>query len=421
MTLIRTSLLNGIAVGVHLLSALALNKILAIFVGPAGYALIGQFQNVISIATTIASGATNTGVTKYTAEYQDKPDRQLAVWRTAGVIAICGSLASAAVIAISYRALADTVFASEGYSSLFLWFSATLIMFVVNALLLAILNGKKDVHRFVASNILGSLISAALTALFSVQWGLYGALLALAINQSVVLVATLFLCLRTDWFKLSILWGRPDPAILKKLAKYALMAITTACTVPLSHMLIRNYLAGEFGLQAAGYWQAVWKISEMYLMLITTSLAVYYLPRLSEIKQPNELKLEILKGYRLLLPIAVFGAVTIFLLREWIVSALFSPEFGPMTDLFGWQLSGDVLKIGSWLIAYVMLGRALTKTYIVSEVAFNAIFVALVIAFTRQIGLTGVTLAYCTTYFLYWISMFLLIWRRIDSEPATTL
>ena len=90
MTLIKTSLLNGIAVAIKMLTLLGINKILAIYVGPAGYAAIGQFQNAVTMITTFASGAINTGVTKYTAEYYQDEERQRLVWRTAGTIALLG-------------------------------------------------------------------------------------------------------------------------------------------------------------------------------------------------------------------------------------------------------------------------------------------------------------------------------------------
>ncbi len=64
MSLVKTSLLNGIAVIVKMLSALMLNKVLAIYVGPSGYAIIGQFQNVASILVSFSGGVLATGVTK---------------------------------------------------------------------------------------------------------------------------------------------------------------------------------------------------------------------------------------------------------------------------------------------------------------------------------------------------------------------
>src|SRR5690606_22998809 len=132
MTLIKTSLLNSIAVIVKMLTLLGINKVLAIYVGPAGYAAIGQFQNAIQMITTFASGAINNGVIKYTAEYYDDEERQRTVWRTAGTIALVGSLCTTALVAIFSRSLASWFLKDETLGGVFVWFAATLLLFVFN-------------------------------------------------------------------------------------------------------------------------------------------------------------------------------------------------------------------------------------------------------------------------------------------------
>lgn len=62
------------------------------------------------------------------------------------------------------------------------------------------------------------------------------------------------------------------------------MAVTSAVCVPVSHILVRNHLGETFGQEYAGYWEAMWRLSAAYLMLVTTTLSVYYLPMLSELK-----------------------------------------------------------------------------------------------------------------------------------------
>mgnify|MGYP002759849009 FL=1 len=168
MTLIKTSMLNGIAVLVKMLTLLGINKILAVYVGPAGYAALGQFQNAVQMITTFASGAINTGVTKYTAEYHDRPEEQQVVWRTAGTIALVGSLAVSLAIALLNKQLAVWFLKDEEYGGVFLWFSATLTLFTFNTLLLSILNGKKEVLSYVFANIAGSLFALFATALMTV-------------------------------------------------------------------------------------------------------------------------------------------------------------------------------------------------------------------------------------------------------------
>lgn len=405
MNLLKTSSLNAVAVIVNLLVGLFLNKILAVYVGPAGYAVIGQFQNAVTMITGFASGAINNGVVKYTAEYSYDEAQQVRVWQTALKIAVYCSLVFVALIAIFHQQLAILFLKSAEYGSIFLWFACFLLFFVLNALLLAILNGKKEVGRYVLANICGSLVMAAVTGILARNMGLYGALLALSINQSVTFVATLLLCCRANWFRLSNLWGSFDTNSAKKLSGFALMALTSAVVAPLSQMLIRNKLGQELGWDAAGYWQGIWKISELYLMVVTTTLSVYYLPRISEITDIAELRREIVKGYKSILPIAILGSVTIFFSRDLIVQLLFTKAFAPMSDLFVFQLIGDVFKIASWLLGYVLWGKALVKIYIVTEVLFTALFVVMSYILIPLYGINGVTSSYLIVYIVYLASI----------------
>ena len=387
MTLIKTSLLNGIAVVIKMLTLLGLNKILAIYVGPAGYAAIGNFQNAAQMISTLASGAINTGVVKYTAEYHDEEEKQRQVWRTAGTIAILGSVVTGIGVSVFSKPIAQWFLHDEQYSAVFIWFSIALVFYIFNTLLLAILNGKKEIHRYIIANIAGSLFSLMVTSVLAIQFGLFGALTALAIFPSFAFVVTLYLCYKADWFKFSYLFGGLDKNVLLNLSKYTAMAVTSAACVPVSHILIRTYLGDTLGLEAAGYWEAMWRLSAAYLMLVTTTLSLYYLPKLSELKEPAEIRKEIIQGYKIILPVAASCSLVIYLLRDFIIGVLFTQDFIPMRELFGWQMVGDALKIGSWILAYLMLGKAMVKLFILTEIFFSISFVMLSYLFVQYIGL----------------------------------
>ena len=413
MPLIKTSLLNAIAVAIKMLTMLGINKILAIYVGPAGYAAVGNFQNAVQMITTLGSGAINTGVTKYTAEYHADEALQRKVWQTAGTIALAGSIITGLLVAVFHRKLAGWFLSDEQYGSVFIWFGLTLIFFVFNTLLLAILNGKKEIKRYVIVNITGSFFSLIISALMIVQFGLYGALLTLAINQSLVFFVTLALCYRTTWFKLKYLVGAIDRQSAINLGKFTAMAVTSAVTVPVSHIMVRNLLGENLGWDAAGYWEAMWRLSAAYLMFVTTTLGVYYLPRLSELQDPEDIKKEIIQGYKIILPVAAASGLVIYLLRDLIINLLFSKEFMPMRELFGWQMVGDTLKIGSWILAYLMLGKAFTKVYILSEIIFGFAFVFLTWIFLDALYLKAPVAAYVVNYIFYWLIAYWVFRKKV--------
>jgi PST family polysaccharide transporter len=406
MTLIKTGLLNGIAVVIKMFTLLGLNKILAIYVGPSGYAALGQFQNAVQIISILASGAINTGVTKYTAEYHEDEAKQHAVWRTAGTISLVGSVLVSIGVILFNKPLASWFLKDESLGSVFIWFAATLVFFVFNTLLLAILNGKKEIYRYVTANIAGSLFALAVTTVMAVKLGLYGALVALAIYQSLTFFVTLTLTYKASWFKLRYLLGGIDTQAVRNLAKFIAMALTSAACVPLSHILIRNYLGETLGWEAAGYWEAMWRLSSAYLMLVTTTLGVYYLPKLSELQNPADIKKEILQGYKIILPVSAGCGLIIYMLRDFIVLVLFTAEFSHMEVLFGWQMIGDTLKICSWLLGYILIAKAQMVLFIVTEVLFSFLFFLLIFSMSDHLGLESTAIAHSINYFFHFLFMF---------------
>lgn len=396
-----------------MLTLLGINKILAVYVGPAGYAAIGQFQNAVQMISALASAGINTGVTKYTAQYHQDEKRRLAIWQTGGTICFLGSIILSVTVFILRADLATWFLKDSTLGYVFGWFSLALTFFVLNTFLLAILNGRKEIKNYVLANIAGSLLGLIVTIIMVVNWGLGGALVGLAIYQSLAFFSTLLICCKAPWFSIHNLFGKLDKKVVKKLAQFTAMALTTAAMVPLSHILIRNHLGSTLGWEAAGYWEAMWRLSGAYMMLVSTTLSVYYLPRLSELFSGDAIREEIIQGFKLILPFAVAGALFVYLARDFIITILFSQAFLPMETMFFWQLAGDVLKIASWLFAFVMLSKSLTLIFISTEIIFAILFYVLTVAFVNNYGLEGAAIAHAMNYAIYLLIVSALILKKI--------
>ena len=411
MTLIKTSVLTGISTVIKLVSAFVINKVIAIYIGPSGLAIVGQLQSFTSIITTFSNGAISSGIVKYTAEYQDIEEKKKIFSSSIVISLICSLIISIFLFTFSGY-LSELILKDIQYSSVFIIFGATIFLFALNMVLISILNGQKEIKKYVLVNIAGSIFSLVFTSILIMQLNLMGALYAMVLNQSVMFFVTLAFVIKSSWFKLEYFKQGLDKESLSKLSKYSLMAIVSALTVPVSHLIIREYIGENLGWDSAGYWQGIWYISTMYLMLVTTTLGVYYLPRLSEIQDNKELRKEIFSGYKIIMPIVILASLIIFLLKEYVILIAFSKDFMPMMELFAWQLIGDVIKIASWLLAYLMLAKAMTKVFIYTEVLFSALFVGLSILFVDKFGLVGITYAYALNYLLYLVMMIFIFRKR---------
>lgn len=412
MTLLGTSLRTGVSTVVRMAVGLILNKLFAVYVGPAGLGQVAQLSTLAGIVNGIATGGVTAGVTRYVAEYGDARRSAPIVTTALAVVAIAACTASALLVAFS-QAIAWQIFGSDQLAWAIWIIAGANIAIALSALGVAILNGRKRINALALLGVAGSVLSLAVGAWLIVNLGFSGAVVAACLAPALfalVVAAYLLAQRKSDPIALA---ARPDRQSLALLARYSAMTLTAAIVGPASVLLVRDHLATEISWEAAGYWQGVWKISEVYLTLITSSLAVYFLPRLAELREASDARRELHKGLLTAVPVVAAAALAIYLLRKWITVNLFSESFLPMAELFGFQLLGDILKIASWVIAYLMIARAMVLPYILTEVIFSASFVGLAIVLVRQFGLIGVTYAYCANYLAYLVAVAAIVKHRI--------
>jgi len=410
--LFKTSFWNGIATVIKMAVGLVSNKIVAVYLGPSGIALIGQFGNFIGMASAIASMGVSGGITKYIAEYHNNEAKRKQIISTGLKTIIFGTLITSIITFIGAKYFCQTILHSQEYVSIFYIFSVTLFLSTLNGFLMSILNGYKEFKKIIAVNVLSSFVGLAIAIVLVIRYGVYGALLGGLLSVTVIVTVTLLFVIKSPWFKINNFKAAFDFSAFRNLSKFTLMAFTSMFAVTYIQLLVRTYIINHLSIEEAGYWQGVVKISDIYLSIITTTLGIYYLPRLSEIKENKELRREILKGYKFLLPLAIVSSLVIYLLRGFIIDVLFAPSFQPMKQLFLFQLLGNVFKIASWLLAFLMLAKAMTKTFIITEIVFGLAFYGLTVLFLDKYGTIGVTMAYCLNYFVYLIVM-VFIFRKI--------
>ncbi|EOR5933513.1 O181 family O-antigen flippase, partial [Escherichia coli] len=385
--------------------ALIINKVISIFIGPSGIALIGQFQNLIQMTNTLSQGGILSGVTKYTAEYnKHSPENLENLWGTALRIITFLSIIIGLLLFFFAGTLSSYLFSTQGYSVFIQLLGCVTIFTSVNNYALAILNGLKKIKLYVLVNIYQSIISLILSILFVILYSLKGAFLALILNQSVVFITLLFVFYKNSkLINIKKIIRHMSNEEVKKLFSFSLMALTSAIVGPVSLMLIRNYIQGNISINASGYWQSMWYISSMYLLVVTTTLSIYYLPRLSELVSNDDLKIELIKGIKIIVPLVVAASLTVYLLRDFIISLLFTSEFLSMRNLFQWQVCGDVLKITAWLFSYVLIAKAQSKIFIILEVINFSLFTALSIFMIHIYGLIGGSYGYFLSNLIYLI------------------
>ncbi len=266
MNLIKTSFYSGISTLIKILSSFIINKFISIYIGPAGLAVVGNFQNFINILSSIATGSINNGVIKYTAEYANEPLKLKALLSTSFKIIICCSAIVGLTCILLSTYFSNKILLTSSYAYLFVIFGCTVFFISINTLLLSILNGTKEIRKFTLVNVISSLLSLIITGTLIYYHHLTGALLSLVLTQAFIFLVAIFILNKCSWFSVSVFFGNVDRAATKKLFRFSAMGITSAILTPLSLLIIRKYITDEISMVSAGYWEAITRISSMYLM-----------------------------------------------------------------------------------------------------------------------------------------------------------
>lgn len=413
--LLKVSFLNAIATLVRMLTGFISSKIVAVVIGPSGIALLGQLNNFSTIIMNVCSGGINTGMTKHIAQYSDSERKTRLFLATGFRITAVLSFCCALTLIIGANYFSQRILRSTEYTTVFYIFGGTIMLYAFNAFLISTLNGFREFKKYVAVNITGSIAGLVFTVVLSYAFGIMGALIAFVTYQSVVLIVTIMMITSSKWFKWRMFIGGFSKLAALRLSRFSLMALVSAIAVPSSQLIVRNYIAGT-SLDNAGIWEGMNRISAMYLMVITTSLGVYYLPKLASLKSGLEVKNEILSVFKLVIPFMLFSSLVIFLCRDFVINILFTSEFQDMQALFAFQLLGDFFKVMAWVLGYVLLAKAMTKTYIIVEILSCSLFAGLGILFVNMYGTIGATIGYACSFLLHFLIMIFVLRKILFSH-----
>jgi O-antigen/teichoic acid export membrane protein len=400
---VKVSSWSAISTLVKMVVGFVSTKVAAWTIGTAGMGIVGNFLNSVNIMSMLGTGGIGQGVTKYVAEYYASPEEQKKIIGHAARITLVSTLVVCILVVCFSRQYTYYIFKDYTYTSIVVLFGCSIFLYSFNMLFVYIINGFKEYRKFVRINILSSLLALLVSVILVLNFGLYGALLAAVASQSVIILVTLLFVYKTSWFRdmfrpTSIEWK-----YVRLLAGFTVMTVVSTIMLQYSQLSIRTYISLHLSPHAAGLWESMNRISAMYLMVVTTSISTFYLPRLAELREDSLLRREIHKTMKIVLPPLLLVCLLIFLARDLIVWILFTPEFYQVRELFAFQMIGDFFKIGSWLIAFLFWAKAMTRTFIITEVLFSLSLMILARVFINQYGLVGSAYAYAVNYLLYTI------------------
>ncbi|MBW8050274.1 MAG: hypothetical protein FVQ77_08040 [Cytophagales bacterium] len=314
-----------------------MNKLFAVFYGPAGITLLAHFQNLLSIITTIPGDGINRGMIKYTAACL--PNNRQGKGRQAGTHAsshkknnqelypakggagknyfVAGFWLNMIVFVITMLVL---VLAKQQYFVLFLidysfpdkfiWFTVFIIaslFLTINLFLLSVILSKQLLRTVALITIAGSVFTIVFSGIGVLHFTITKALLVFLLGQSCAFLFSIIYvtkkkfilvistagrnlpigscCLQIRIFLAALRNGRYSSGggwrVYKDLGKFILMALSVVLFDKMVDFFVRMYIINQYDLYQTGLWQTVVKVSDSYTMVFTAILGMVYYPKIS--------------------------------------------------------------------------------------------------------------------------------------------
>jgi PST family polysaccharide transporter len=400
MNFIKTSLYSGISTAISLLVRLISNKIVAVYLGTNGIFLLGQLKDFLRLSNVLSGFGIENGIIKYTSQFQESDEELKKILSTSFKIHLIFSLIFSILILFFSNIIAEYLsldFESKYY---FLVLSISVISFSIHTLLMSIINGIKRIKLYVTINVVSVIISAIVMITLVLKYAVIGALYALIINQIITLAVTCILFYLYKPFKISLLFSGFDFNYFKKLSSFSIMAITGPTCLIISTFIVRYYISDEFDTNFAGSWEAMWRISAIYLLFLISTFKFYLIPTFSKLNN-EDLKEEVFKIWKVVIPIIIIITAGVYLLRDIIITVLLSKEFFLINEIIFFHLLGDIIKINCWVLGNILISKADTKAFVFFQIEWSVIFVVLSYFLINAYGFWGVSLAYFITYIIH--------------------
>ena len=400
------------------LRAFAINKLLAIFLPPAAFACVGQFLNFMSIGSATSSLALQNGWTALTAQNKENRDKLLGIWRGGLRLTTFASLLTF-VFALLFCFMAPLETLLPGVPTRLAQAAILFALpgvFATNIITIsaAVMNGLGENRKWALINIVTSMWQVLWVAFFLYTGRL--SVLSIIATQSIVAAIFASQIAGRAGFSVKQIWKTALDTRGPWLS-YALMGLVPMVLSPVVLTVMRMTVASNFGNDAAGIWQSVWKVSDFLFMAMSAILTVIILPRVSAKMSRGDFFRMFHPLLLRIMGISLVMVAALYFGRSILVQVLFSQAYMGAVDYLPLQLVGDFFRAGGFALALVLIARAETKTFLAVEVCSELLLAVGTFVGIKLVEFNGPMASYAFENFVYFVVLYILVGRLKWNTP----
>lgn len=415
-TILRSSAIMGSASVVNIVVGLVRMKVAAVLLGPAGIGLIGLLQNLMQTASTVSAVGFGSAGTRQIAEAAaGERDANVATARRAlfwGTLFL--SVVGGALFFLMREQLATWLLGDIVHADDLGWLALGVVFTVAAGSQGALLQGLRRIGDVAKVQIVSAIFATIIGVAVLFAWGENGIV-------PFLIAAPLASFVVGHWFVAKLeripAGQSPLPSLIlqwRTLAGLGVAFMLSGLVASFGLLASRSVIQHQLGPDELGQFQASWAISMTYLGFVLSAMGADYYPRLTgTIRDHGAATRLVNEQIEVALLLGGPALIAMMALAPLVVRLLYSSEFAVAGDILRWQVMGDILKIASWPLGYVLLAAGAGKTYIASESIGIGVFVLGIWLAVPLLGITATGVSFVAMYAIYLPLVFWLARRHI--------
>lgn len=419
-------MLTMLSVVARAVAALSINKLFALYFGAAGVALLSHFQNLTGILIALPNDGINRGMIKYASS------PKVSVRRRAWLAGLGWQVLVMIVITLMLWIFRSYFLAEFEYSNTSAWllvFFAGLWLYTLHFFFLGVLLSEQKLLPYTLINIAGSLVVVLVCGVLVLQWhtSLGWALIFFWTGTTLVGLFSWIYVQRSTRFSLSVrcffsakfyrFFWRNSP--FKAIGGYVLTALAVVTFGRMVDFHVREYVIHTFGIEQTGWWQAVVRLGDLYILPTTAIINSIFYPKITNSLPDKALvRSYVREVMRWVVPTAALGFGAMFFLKEYALVWVNAAGFEQAAFLMKYQMAGDFLKVISYFFASIVVAQARVRLMLVMELLSASVYLSCIFALAPSWGIEGIALSHLIRYCFYTSTLYALYRYHFAQKQA---
>jgi O-antigen/teichoic acid export membrane protein len=410
---------TGIVGGAQVISILIRiirTKIIAVLLGPTGVGIAGLYQSTLEIVQSATGLGLGFSAVRDVAEAAGTGD-QRRIGRTITILrrwVWLTGLLGVALLLLFREQFSHYAFQSEDHAFEFMILAVVPLLAALTSGQNAILQGVRKISDMARAGVWGAVAGLCITVPFYWLMGIQGIVPALILSAFVELGLFWYFAKKIPVQRGKVNW-RETLTGGAGMIRLGLFTVITGLATTGTMYLVRIFISGKMGIDGVGQFQAAWNLSATYVGLILGAMSADYYPRLSAVNQDNvqvcKLVNEQTEISLLLAGPLVVGMICIM---DMIVPLFYSAEFVQSINILLWQTLGNLLKVISWPMAFVLLAKNKGRYFIFTELLWNALFLAAIWVMWDRFLIESAGISFLLGFLVYTGTLFVICKRVCD-------